>query len=238
MIYSRELIKMIYFEAYGYNPVFYCNKEYVACKGIVLSSFRPVEVLLPPVLYQQLREAVVKKYMVMKSTSNRRVVIARSDVARISCIYDRKKLKQLTGKEATIPERVAMRVRTIVRRDDRLLHVWWTEVPSFLHDFSKKLILLALYYVRNHLGIKIFEVNNYEETAKIVQKLNYSEGILAEHEEAYVFVPMATKHVHYNDVRKAFISLKLLSKEEEQEDVFDLLGEEYEEEGEEESYGA
>ena len=229
---------MTYFEAYGYNPAFYHNKEYVACKGIVLSSFRPVEVLLPSALHEQLREAVVKKYVVIKSTSNTRVFLARDDIARIACIYDKKKLKRLTGKEATIPERINMRVRTIRKRDDRLLFVDWIEVPSYLYNSYKKLILLALYYVRRRLGVKMFEVNGYEEAVKLVKKLSYSQGILAEHEEAYVFVPMATKHVHYNDVRKAFISLKLLSEEEERGDVFDLLGDEYEEEGEEESYGA
>ncbi len=227
MRYSRELRNMVYFEAYGFNPVIYGRKRYIAYEGMVLSSFRPVEALVDYITASRLREAMVKKYVILKSTSNKRVVIAGSD--RVTSIYDRKRLRQLTGKEATVPERIAMRLQTVQRSDDDMLFIGWYELPSY--TFSKPLVLLLLYYVRSRIGMKMFKLTDYEDVKKLVEKLHYIDGLLVDHSEATVFIPRPVKHVHYNDVRRAFISLKAEERRELYEEGY--LGKLYDEEEEE-----
>jgi hypothetical protein len=199
--------RMVYFEAYGFNPTIYANRRYVSCNGLVLSSFRPVEVLIPYNLYTDLRRARVKKYVILKTTSNERVVVSTND--KIVNIYDREKLQRYTGKYATIPERIDMRLRTISGETDRMLFIDWSEVPSFLEASEDRvLILLAMYYVRSRLGMKMFKFDDYHLVEKLVKKLRYTEGLLVTHNEAFVYIPQPTPYIHYNDVRRALISLK------------------------------
>ncbi len=205
MRYSREIRRMIYFEAYGFNPVVYAGRRYIACDGLILSSFRPVKVLIPYDIYEYLRKARVKKYVAIKSTSNKRITISTRDI--VVSIYDRKRLKQITNKESTIPERIDMRLRT-TSRDSEMYFVPWNEIPSFLLSTGKKMILLALYYVRSSLGMKMFKFDNYSSIEKLAKKLRYIEGLLINHREAFVYVPRPERYIHYNDVRRALISLR------------------------------
>jgi hypothetical protein len=71
--------------------------------------------------------------------------------------------------------------------------------------------------------MKMFRLNGHREAVKIAGKLRYTRGLLVDHDEAYVFVPMAVSHVHYNDVRRAFISLKHSLREEQHRDIFELM---------------
>jgi len=223
MRYSREMRKMIYFEAYGFNPVAYGNRSYVSCHGLVLSSFRPVEVLIPYDLYTDLRKTRVKKYVLLKSSSNKRVLVSADD--RIINIYDRKRLQRYTGKHATIPERIVMRLQTLFTESDRMFFANWVEVPSFFTE-GRLLILLAIYYVRSSLGMKMFYFNDHRLVKKLVRKLRYVEGLLAAHNEALVYVPKPTPYIHYNDVRRSLISLKYTSATETPIPVEDLEEEE------------
>jgi len=207
MRYSREMRKMIYFEAYGFNPVTYGNRSYVSCHGLVLSSFRPVEVLVPYDLYSELRRARVKKYVVLKSSSNKRVIVSADD--RVINIYDRKKLQRYTGKHATVPERVVMRLQTMFTKTDRMFFIDWIEVPSFLSG-DRLLILLAIYYVGSGLGMKMFHLD-HQDAEKLVRELRYIEGLLVDHGEVLVYVPKPVPYIHYNDVRRALVSLKHIS---------------------------
>ena len=227
VIYSRELRGITYFEVYGFNPVMYGRKKYVVCEGMSLSSFRPIGVLVPYNKYSELKKAVVKKYVVLKSSSNRRVTISDSD--RIANIYDRKRLRQLTGREATIPERIAMRLRTLQRMSDRMFFTHWKEVSSYMPEI---LVLLALYYVRSRLGMKLFRIEGLENIRKLVWKIHYLDGLLIDHDDVYVFVPRPISHVHYNELRRAFISLKI--EEQHSEDEEEYMGELHDEEEEEE----
>jgi len=205
MKYSREMRKIIYFEPYGFNPVVYGNREYMSCHGLVLSSFRPIEVLVPHNLYTDLRKARVKKFIALKSSSNERVLISRDD--RIINIYDREKLLRYTGKHATIPERIVMRLQTLFTETDRMFFADWVEIPSFLSE-DKSLTLLAIYYVGSSLGMKMFYFNDHHLVEKLIRKLRYVEGLLVVHNEELVYVPKPTPYIHYNDVRRALISLK------------------------------
>jgi len=197
---------MVYFEVYRFNPSVYGRRKYVVCEGMVLSSFRHIEVLIPYDIYSILRRAVVKKYVALRTTSNKRVTI--SGTERIASIYDRKRLRQLTGKEATIPERISMRIRTLRRISDRMLFAYWSEVPSYMYS-SRALILLALYYVRSRLGMKMFRFEDLEQVKKFAKKVHYLDGVLIDHNDIYVYVPRPVNHVHYNDIRRAFISLRI-----------------------------
>ncbi|MCD6362209.1 MAG: hypothetical protein J7M38_15225 [Armatimonadetes bacterium] len=229
--YSRELRNMVYFEVYRFNPSVYGRRKCVVCEGMVLSSFRPIEVLIPYDIHSILRRAVVKKYIALKTTSNKRVTIPGTE--KIASIYDRKRLKQLTGKEATIPERISMRIRTLQRASDRMLFAYWNELPSYIYS-SEALILLALYYVRSRLGMKMFRFEDLEHVKKFVKKVHYLDGVLINHNDVYVYVPRPVNHVHYNDIRRAFLSLRIeqheqLSEEEYGEEQYDEE-EEYDEE--------
>ncbi|MEM4053152.1 MAG: hypothetical protein QW646_05330 [Ignisphaera sp.] len=56
-----------------------------------------------------------KKFVVLKSTSNQTLILTESDVSRIAMIYDVRRLKELTGKDGTIPMRLLMRLKTLKR---------------------------------------------------------------------------------------------------------------------------
>jgi len=230
--YSREMRRIIYFEPYGFNPVVYGNRGYMSCHGLVLSSFRPIEVLVLNNLYMDLRRARVKKFVALKSSSNKRVVIAKDD--RIISIYDREKLRRYTGKRATIPERIAMRLQTLFETDSRMFFADWVEVPSFLSE-NKQLILLALYHARSSIGMKMLYFDDCYLVEELIKKLSYEKGLLVVHDEALVYVPKPVPYIHYNDVRRALISLKYsfagarISIEDigdsEEEEIADMYGE-------------
>jgi len=140
--YSRELRGMIYFEVYGFSYAKYGRKRYAEFDGLVLSSFRPVKVLMSDYLDLRLRKnKYPPKYVVFKSSGNSRVILSDSDINRICSIYDTRCLKNMTGKSATIPQRVLMRVSTL-----RTNLVPWIDVPSYLVS-AETLLLLALYWV-------------------------------------------------------------------------------------------
>ncbi|BEP18031.1 hypothetical protein PYJP_13830 [Pyrofollis japonicus] len=206
-VYSRELSRMIYFEAYGYNPARYGKSVYSATRGLVLSSLRPVEVLIPEPMYQQLRRTRVKKYTVLRSSSNQRIVLRTRDI--VINIYDEYRLRRYTGKSATVPQRIAMRLKTLKRMSDTMFTTRWEDVITYMGE-GGELLLLALYYNyrRGSLGMKLFVFDNPFVVEVFFSKVGYREGVLAIHDNAVVYVPIPYSHVRYNDLRRAFESIR------------------------------
>ena len=139
----------MYFEVYGNRVVMYRNRRYYSYDGIALSSFRPVEVLVPKTIVEKLKEEYVRKFVVFRSVANKSVVISEGN--KVVSIYNRQALKQLTGKGGTLPERLYMRVRTLRRMDSGVFLIHWTEVLSYAWH---SLVILAIYSTRSGLGMK------------------------------------------------------------------------------------
>jgi|GEM_PF-2848401 len=225
--YSRELRGMIYFEVYGFSYAKYGRKRYAEFDGLVLSSFRPIKVLVPdPMDVSLRRERLVPKYVVLKTSSNERVVINENDV--VINIYDTKELKRWTGKKTTIPYRVVARLYTT-------RHRWlvpWVQVPSYIVS-TETLLLLATYWVRTRrgerLGVKMLWLRGLDDIERFVKEIQYEEGALILHKKVFVYVPKPSS-VHYRDLHRA---LKKLEMEEEfgesEEEIFERYSEEEEE---------
>jgi len=174
---------------------------------LVLSSFRPVKVLMSDYLDLRLRKnKYPPKYVVFKSSGNSRVILSDSDINRICSIYDTRCLKNMTGKSATIPQRVLMRVSTL-----RTNLVPWIDVPSYLVS-AETLLLLALYWVRSlrgeNLGMKIIWLRGVGDVKEFVEMVRYAEGVLVNHTNVYVYIPKPER-VHYRDLYRALRDLEM-----------------------------
>jgi len=226
--YSRELRGMIYFECYGYRYVRYGRKRCVEFDGVVLSSFRPIKVLMSDYLDLKLRNnKYPPKYVVLKASSNSQVIVTDNDV--IINIYDTKELKRYTGKTSTIPYRILSRVYAT-----RSNLVSWNEIPSYLVS-SEKLLLLALYWVRSlrreNLGIKMFWIQGLDEVKSFVKMVRYEEGLLVNHGNVVVYVPKPG-NIHYRDLYRALKEMEMEKELDKTEEAFfiDRLSREEEEE--------
>ncbi|MEM4047484.1 MAG: hypothetical protein QXI65_07205 [Metallosphaera sp.] len=123
---------------------------YYRYPGVILSSFRLVDVLASKDLIKYLHKDERKRkfIVVRKCGGNTRVVIKSKDVDKISYIYDVEKLRKLTGKNGTIPERLLKRLRT-------LKNGWVTvrSLESILQSMNYNMYrILILQVVGNQLG--------------------------------------------------------------------------------------
>jgi len=199
MVYSREMRKMVYFEVYGNRVVMYGNRRYYSYDAVSLSSFRPVEVLVPRSIAEKLKEEYVRKFVVFRITSNETLVLNMEDS--IVNIYDRKTLKRLTGKEGTVPERLYMRVRTLRRVGGRALLIHWTEILSYEWN---SLTILALYAKESGLGMKMIRGEARGKMKDVLKLLPYIDGYLIIHGDMATFVPRSdVSKVRYRDIAKA-----------------------------------
>lgn len=212
--YSRELRNLIYYE-YGTLAIkpkiaVYRGKRYAAVPGILLSSFRPVRLLLS---YRVARKSItnaIRKFVVVKSTANDNVTISSND--KICNIYDVQCLKDKTGKAATIAERIAMRLATLHAEFDN----WWNLRKHLRKQFytgdidpASKLVVLALYYVKNKLAMAMFtfDLNSiFAEAVPIFfKKLRYGESLYIHHDDYIVIVTKPVDSVGYHSLYKAYI---------------------------------
>jgi len=156
--YSRELRNLVYFEVYGSGREIRTRRGiYYRYPGVILSSFRLVDVLVSKDLLEYLRKDMRKRkfIVVRKCGGNTRVVIKSKDVDKISYIYDVENLKRLTGKSGTIPERLLMRLRT-------LKNGWVTvrSLENILQSMNFSVCgVLILQVVGNQLGMKLYEID-------------------------------------------------------------------------------
>lgn len=158
-VYSTELRNLTYFEVYSRGTVVR-DRVYFSYPGLSLSSFRYVRVLCTKSLDNVLRNRRgPKKFVVLKSTSNQTLILTERDVSRITMIYDVRRLKELTGKDGTIPMRLLMRLKTLKR-------VKWVP-PDFIENcllqifprycFHFHFVSLILYQIPGSLGMMLHE---------------------------------------------------------------------------------
>lgn len=218
MKYSRELRNMIYFEVYNRDVVSSRGRVYIRYDGLVLSSFRPVSVLSPRDVDDRLRVERRRKYVLVgRSSSNPSIYLTPQDV--VVSIYDRKKLKKVTGKEYTIPERIRMRLSTLGNVDEvRVSRVFWEGVPEVVHEFVEfswvypvDVVLVLLYRSgKGGLGMKMFRfaVDEGENLdLKWVKKLNYWYGYVFRGAGYISVVSGYSKYVSFSDVHEVFSSV-------------------------------
>ncbi|MEM4863455.1 MAG: hypothetical protein QW706_09810 [Candidatus Nezhaarchaeales archaeon] len=148
---------LTYFEVYGSGREIRTRRGiYYRYPGVILSSFRLVDVLVSKDLIKYLHKDERKRkfIVVRKCGGNTRVVIKSKDVDKISYIYDVENLKRLTGKNGTIPERLLMRLRT-------LKNGWVTvrTLESILQSMNYSVCgILILQVIGNQLGMKFYEI--------------------------------------------------------------------------------
>ena len=116
-LYSQEMRSILYFEAYGSRREIRTRRGvYYRYPGIVLSGFRMIDVLVSRDLLEYLHRDERKFIVVRKCGGNTRVVVRFRDIDKIPYIYDKENLKELAGKNGTIPERLLrllMRLKTL-----------------------------------------------------------------------------------------------------------------------------
>lgn len=158
-VYSTELRNLTYFEVYS-RGIVVRDRVYFSYPGLSLSSFRYVQVLCTKSLDIMLRNRRgPKKFVVLKSTSNQTLILTERDVSRIAMIYDVRRLKELTGKDGTIPMRLLMRLKTLKRAkwvppnfiENRLLQIF----PRYYFHFH--FVSLILYQIPGSLGMILHE---------------------------------------------------------------------------------
>lgn len=104
----------------------------------------------------------------------------------LSPIYmTRRRLKQEMEREATILERLTMRLKTM-RDSVRMFFVSWKDVPSYLLG-ERLLILLAPYYVRSDIDMEMFSFDDSELVRKLVGEATLYRGLLVDHEMKYLY---------------------------------------------------
>lgn len=221
---------MIYFEVRGFRHMKYGRRRYREVDGLVLSSFRPVKVLLSDYLDLTLRKnKYPPKYVVFKSSGNSRVVLVDSDINRICSVYDVRCLKKETGKKSTIPYRVLMRIYTL-----KTNLTPWIDVPSYL--VSTETLLIALYWIRSlwgeNLGMRIIWLRGVDQVKSFIEAVRYEEGLLVNHGNVHVYVPKPGR-VHYRDLYRALRDLEMDVESEDEGFKIGQIPREGEEEGEE-----
>lgn len=220
MRYSRELRNIVYFEVYGYNIIISGRgRRYVKYDGLVLSSFRPIDVLCTEDMDDRLRVERRRKYVLIgRSSSNPSIFLSPSDD--IVYIYDRKELERKTGKRYTIPERIRMRISTTSIVDEGgFSRYFWTDIPDIINDYLQgsgvypvNVVFLLLYTSgREGIGMKMFRLRFDEEERldlRWVRRLNYQYGYVFSGPGYVTVVPMYSRYVSFSDVHRALSSMK------------------------------
>ncbi|MEM2610433.1 MAG: hypothetical protein QXS09_02410 [Candidatus Bathyarchaeia archaeon] len=141
--YSQEMTNLVYFKIERTDPVItrLRGRRYHRTYGIVLSSFRVVEVLVPLNLHGQI-PLDRGKYVYFTKCSNQWTIVRKP--YRVCEIHDVECLEKVTSKKSTIPDRLYIRLATW---EDIKHYIQWSKIPYLLRENQlRDLYLLVLYY--------------------------------------------------------------------------------------------